>query len=171
MRLDDEETEVKSYAGLICSALVLIVICTYAFLKMDVLMHNKDKDVRSVIHDQHFDRDFVFSSKNGLNLAVAFTAYDNEREWILEPAYGDLLIQSYEWGPNPDGTYITKRTPLNTHVCTREELGINEDRSKARFLPLRELEGEIVELYQRKLLCADPEDLFIFGDYNAMKAR
>ena len=75
-----------------CSAIVLVVIFSYAYLKMDVLMHNKDKDVRSVIHDQHFAKDYVFSSKNGLNLAVAFTAYDNEREWILDPAYGELLI-------------------------------------------------------------------------------
>ena len=51
MRLDDEKMYVKSYAGFVCTTLILIVIMSYAYLKIDVLMHNKDKDVRSVIHD------------------------------------------------------------------------------------------------------------------------
>ena len=77
-----------------------------------------------------YSEDYIFSyEKNGLNLAVAFTAYDTETEPILDDSYGRLIFNAVEWGPNPDGTYYSRRTELETHTCSREELGITDDKS------------------------------------------
>eukprot|EP00354_Favella_ehrenbergii_P012467 CAMPEP_0170453360 /NCGR_PEP_ID=MMETSP0123-20130129/1963_1 /TAXON_ID=182087 /ORGANISM="Favella ehrenbergii, Strain Fehren 1" /LENGTH=142 /DNA_ID=CAMNT_0010715697 /DNA_START=180 /DNA_END=608 /DNA_ORIENTATION=- len=138
---------------------------------MDVLLEKKDIDIVSTINELHYGDDFVFSYDNGFNIALAFTAYDSEREQILDPSYGELVFNSYEWGPNPDGSYFTRRERLEAHICTREELGIDENREGARFMPLHEQGANLIELYQKKLLCLDKRDLFIYGDYNSMQAR
>ena len=58
MNLDADEHYLKSYGGCICSLLALCIIALYAYLKMDVLIYNKDRDVVSVMHEMHFDDDF-----------------------------------------------------------------------------------------------------------------
>ena len=90
----------------------MIVVVTYSYLKLDVLLNKKDILLRNAVSDMHHDDDFVFSSENGLNVAVAFTAYDSETEPILDESYGKLVFNSYEWGPNPDGSYFTRREEL-----------------------------------------------------------
>ena len=143
----------------------------YSYIKLDVLLNMKDTLLRSAVSDMHHDDDFVFSSANGLNFAVAFTAYDSEPEPILDESYGRLVFNSYEWGPKADGSYFTRREELQTHVCSHEELGLNEDRSNAKFMPLHEQGADFVSMYQKKLLCLKPEDMYIFGDYNSVNAR
>ena len=65
----------------------MLVTISYAYTKLDVLIQRKDVDVTTSVKNLHFDDSFVFEAKNGFNVAVAFTSYDSEREWILEPAY------------------------------------------------------------------------------------
>ena len=78
---------------------------------------------------------------------MAFTAYDSEEEWILDPSYGELNIVSYEWGLFADGSTFAKRTPLGTHICTREELGLEEDRGSAKFFPMNAQTVDLVRMY------------------------
>ena len=66
----------------------------------------------------------MFSKEDGLNIAVAFTGFDSETEWTLDPSYGSLVINSYEWGKTDDGSYFTDRKKLEEHVCTESELGL-----------------------------------------------
>ena len=56
-------------------------------------------------------------------------------------------------------------------MCSHEELGLGADREGATFMPLHEQGADFVPLYQKKLLCFKPEDLFIFGDYNSINGR
>ena len=79
-----------SYGGAICSIFLNIVVLLYAYQKVDVLINKKDVDVLSTVNDLHFSPDDVFSYENGLNLAVAFTAYDSNPEPILDPTYGTI---------------------------------------------------------------------------------
>ena len=67
---------------------------------------------------------------------MAFTAYDSEDEWILDPTYGQLVFNSYSWGPKEDGTYFTDRIKLNEHICQRDELGLED--GEAKFLSLND---------------------------------
>ena len=107
MRLEADEQEVKSYGGCCCTLVMVFFVIVYGYIKFDVLMRNKDVDVLSVVYDKYFDHNFQFTAAEGLNVAVAFTAYDSETEWILDESYGELVMNSYSWGPNPDGTYTT----------------------------------------------------------------
>ena len=88
MRLTDSEGSLKSYVGSVCSILLIFVTLWYANFKFEVLLHKKDVNILSTIKDLHYNEDFIFDSSNGLNIAVAFTAYDDEKEWILDPSYG-----------------------------------------------------------------------------------
>ena len=170
MPFDSKETHVRSFMGTICSLFLVIITIAYAFTKMEVLILRKDVDVISTVNDLHFDDTFIFNNENGFNLAVAFTSYDSETEWILDPSYGQLVFNSYSWGPNPDGSYFTERKKLESHVCTREELGL-EDPTKSRFLELHETGAPFIDIYQKKLLCLDPSELYVYGDYYSVNAR
>ena len=81
----------------------------------------------------------------GFNVAVAFTAWDSEREPILDPTIGELYFYRIEWGFNPDGTIFVNENKLDSHQCTREELGI--DPGDAKFMPVHEKSFQNVELY------------------------
>ena len=71
--------------------------------------------------------DFTFSHKNNkLNIAAGFTAYDSDPEPILDPTYGELVFNQYRWGQPEDDLDGRHRIPK--HDCTREELGLDEDR-------------------------------------------
>ena len=141
---------------------------------MDVMISKKDVDILSTIKDRYFDDNFVFSYKNGLNFAVAFTAYDGERDWILDPSYGSLIFNSYSWGANEDGTFFTERKKLNSHLCTDYEFGLNNaanDGEGAKFLPPDYTSAGYIELYKKKFICLNEEDIFIYGDFTTPKTR
>ena len=80
-------------------------------------------DIASATVDSHFDQDYQFSYEHdGMNFAVAFTAFDRVTEPILDPSYGKLVFNAWSWGIK--GDFLTDREPLGTHQCTKEELGL-----------------------------------------------
>ena len=99
MKIDAGSDSIKSLMGSLCSILLTILILTYAYQKMDVLIARKDVDILSTTNDKHWTDDDIFSTKNGLRVAIAFTSYNNEEEWELDPAYASLSFSSYSWGP------------------------------------------------------------------------
>ena len=119
MKLDAGKSVLTTLGGAFCSLLLFISIMAFTMQKADVLLNRNDTDILSTMLDLHFSDEDVFGYENGLNLAVAFTAYDNEREWILDPSYGELVFNHFSWGPNPDGSYFTNRERLESQVCTR----------------------------------------------------
>ena len=60
---------------------------------------------------------------------------------------------------------------MKSHICTKEELGVTEDRSKSRFLPHTDQGKGLVELYQKKMLCVDDDELFVYGDWDSLSTR
>ena len=81
----------------------------------------------SVLLEYHYEDTDVFGYDNGLNVAAAFTAYDGERSWILDDSYGELVFNRRAWGYKPDGNFFSVRERLNSHVCSRKELGLDID--------------------------------------------
>ena len=118
----------------------------------------------------HFDPDYVFDYSQKFNIAVAFTAYDSNPEPILDPTYGELIFNHFEWGPKPDGSYTTERRRISQHTCSKEELGLDGDPNKATFLPIYEDSRDEVDFYSKKFQCVNTEDLILFGDYSSYKA-
>ena len=91
----------------------------------------------TTVNDLYWTDDDRFEYKDGFNVAVAFTAYDSNPEWILDKSYGELFFNHFQWGPVGD-TYITERKRLNHHTCSREELGLEGEVENSRFHPLHE---------------------------------
>ena len=50
----------------------------------------KGVDILSSKDESHFPESQIFTAEEGLNFAVAFTAYDNETEPILPPEIGEI---------------------------------------------------------------------------------
>ena len=77
----------------------------------------------------------VFTYANGFNMAVAFTAFDSDQEWILDPSIGELNFITYNWDLSTESSLEIRQ--LETSICTAEQLGLTEDRENAEFLPIR----------------------------------
>lgn len=146
-----------------------------------MLRLKKDVDVLSATKDLYYSEDDKFTYENGLNIAVAFTGYNNKEEWELDPAYGSLVFNSYSWGNDEDGAVFLRRKELPSHVCNKEELGLLPDDKKelsdlkdqgtAHFFKSHPNSEVYPKMYQKKFLCVDKESLEIYGDFSSNKAR
>ena len=67
---------------------------TYLYQKFEVMMGRKGVDLQSAFMEKFFTEYDEFGYDQGLNFAVAFTAYNNEREPILDPEYGYLYARA-----------------------------------------------------------------------------
>ena len=119
----------------------------------------------------HFSDTDVIGAEQGMNIAVGFTAFDNNQEWILTPEYGELVFNSLSWGIHPNDTFYLERERLDTHRCTKEELGLTNDTSNAVFMPFIEKQKAHAEFYYKKLLCVDKDDMYIHGEFDSVTAR
>ena len=171
MKLDKNTNQIQSHMGSYLSILATLIILAYAYRKADVLIARKDVDILSTINDQAFTQHDIFSYENGLNIAVAFTAYDGDPVTLLDPTIGQVVFNHFYWGPQDDGTFGSERIPIKSHTCSRVELGLDQDEEGSRFLPIYETSKQEVEFYHRKFQCVDKEDLFLHGDYNSLTAN
>ena len=75
---------------------------------------------------------------------------------------GELIFTTYEWGPDENGDLQIRNTNLKTHICTAEELGLTDNKSKSpsydQFFKLHEKSVAVVKLYQKKFLCVGRDD-------------
>ena len=79
---------------------------------MDMLIGKKRLTIYLSVKDSYFSELDEFTYEQGFNLAVGFTAYDSETTYSLPPSIGELVISSYEWGYNEQGTPYSSRKPL-----------------------------------------------------------
>ena len=126
MKIDHEKSVLKSTLGSVCSILMAIVIFTYAYIKIEVFLLKSDVDIMQSTIDSFFEDDYEFSHSQGLNFAIAFTAFDNIEEPILDPSLGKVIFNSFTWGEYANGTFFTTREEIESHTCSREELGLVE---------------------------------------------
>ena len=111
-----------------------MVMVTYGAIKFNSLITKRNNDVFTTTSDHFFDHNFVFDHHSGLDLAVGFTAYDSEREVILDKSIGELAFIAYVWGEDENGVSFVRRDKIPTRMCTREELGL--DPGNRRFFKL-----------------------------------
>ena len=172
LKMDTGKGQVKSFMGTLCTLTWIIIMVVFALQKIDTLIGKKSIRILSSVKDLYFKDDNEFDYSLGLNIAVAFTPYDSSTDWNLEAKYGELVINSFSWGYKDDGTPFTERKPVKMHNCTREELNLDaKDGYNARFFPLHQSTKANVDLWWKKFLCIDEEDLRISGDYNSEAAR
>ena len=122
MTIDGERHVVQSYLGSVFTILVFLTTLLYSVQKLDVLIAKKDVNISSAVKGMVFSDDFKFSYRTGFNIAVAFTEYNYNSEWDLDPKYGTLVLNSLSWGTDPDGSPFIRRIQLPTHLCSKEEI-------------------------------------------------
>ena len=106
MKLDKHKQTVNSSIGSFLSFVVYVVVAAYSYQKMDVWLNKKDVDIMSSTQRQAHGTDMIFDASKGLNMALAFAAYDNEEEYILDPSFGEIVFREYKWGTDDDGNYF-----------------------------------------------------------------
>lgn len=170
MNLDKGKKAVDSSSGACCSLVLIFVILLYTYQKAGVLFNRKDFNVMQTVRDQAFTSDYVFSYEKGFNFAFAFTSFDNEKEWLLDPTYGEMVVKHSGWGVNSDKSVFSNVSSVETHLCSKEELGLGSDKSKSAFMPIEPASQNYVEIYQKKMVCLNKEDLSIFGSTDSENA-
>ena len=75
----------------------------------------------------YFDEMEYFTAADGLNIAAG--------PWKeLDPTYATFSALRIHFGYDPEsGEQFFNLSPLSTHRCTLEELGLTSDTSKSRF--------------------------------------
>ncbi len=106
MKLDREKETLYTSVGTLCTILVYIIVLLYTYLKFDVWIQKKDVDIMQTNMIGYLDADYTVDYDKVLNVAIAFTAYDNESEPILDKKFGELIFNAYEWGINEDGKFF-----------------------------------------------------------------
>ena len=137
MKLDKGLQHLPTYTGLCFSVFLAIAMILYIMLKLNVLIYKTEIDILATKLDYYYDESFVFDHSNGLAVAVAFTGWNNNREYELDKSIGEFIFINYEWGYDEDGTFFLKRDRIPSHVCTKEELGLEGD--SASFFPVSSL--------------------------------
>ena len=119
--------------------LTVIIISYFTFEKMKHLISQSEMDVFESVETNHFDQSYEFNSENGFNVAVMVSSYDAEKDTILDPTYGHIIFEYSTWGQKEDGSgFFIEKVPIGSHYCSPEELGLTEDKSKSKFLPIKE---------------------------------
>ena len=171
MKVDGGDDQLKSGFGTFCSILLLVITGVYGYTKLLTYIKKKDVNILSATKHLFFEDKDAFGYEQGMNIAVAFTAYNSKTEYELDPSYGEIVFNSYSWGNNNDGTTFVRRTPLRSHICTQEELNADGESENPGFYQAHKSSAWLVKTYQKKLVCVDPEEVYIYGDFSSFDAR
>ena len=108
MKLDKQNATLKTSVGSLVSILVFIIVTVYAYIKCDVWIEKKDVDIMATELADYLPYDYKFDYDQGLNLAIAFTSFDNNPDPILDKSYGELIFNAYEWGSDENDNYFVR---------------------------------------------------------------
>ena len=114
-----------SYMGALCSVIFIMISLIFLYSKIMVLINVSRITVISNYQVGALTSDDQYSGSDGFFIAAALTEYDSETEPIDDPRYGDLTMEYYGWGY--EGELGNKKSPLGTHACSDEELGLSSD--------------------------------------------
>ena len=96
-------------------------------------MEKKAVDILSAILRFNFEDDYTFTADSGLNIAVGFTAYDDETEPTLDPSIGEVQFRRVAWSKTDFSNTI-----IPSHPCSDEELGLSEEPSHKYMKPRKD---------------------------------
>ena len=116
---------------------LVIVLLLQGYLKAERVFGFGDTKTIQSYQNNYYNDTFVYSSDAGLKFAFGVTAYDNNRENIEDPDYGVVKAKVNSWGLS-DSNEVIARSNFDTHPCTKEELGLDEDRNdeSSEFWPI-----------------------------------
>ena len=68
------------------------MVVIFAYQKFGVWILKKGVDIASATNDSYYGDNYEFGHADGLNFAMALTAYDEVTEPILDPTYGKIVF-------------------------------------------------------------------------------
>ena len=98
MKIDKRQSTMTTSVGSVFSIILFIIVVMYTFQKANIMIKREDDYVMTSNQDSFFDLDYKFDFEKGFNIAVAFTAFDNNKENILSPDIGRIVYRQYTWG-------------------------------------------------------------------------
>lgn len=69
--------KLKTTSGLCFTILLFLIMASFALQKSYLMIIKKYIDVKTTLNYNYLSSTYVFDAEKGLDLAVAFTAYDN----------------------------------------------------------------------------------------------
>ena len=145
------------------------IVIGYSVQRLDIYIQQKDVEILQTVRDNYFTDNEAFTGEEGFNIAIALTGFDTVRESILNPEYANLSFETSQWDVLDDGKIDWKVSPIASHMCSEEELGLTGDNS--RIMPVHETSTAYVNLYKEKFICLNQEDLKIYGTFSSKKAQ
>ena len=158
-----------SIFGTLMSFIFMGIVIGYSAQRLDILLNRKDVDILQTVRDNYFSDNEAFTGEEGFNIAIALTGFDSVRDSVLDPEYANLIFETSQWDVLEDGEINWQITSVASHTCSEEELGLTGDYS--RIMPAHETSTAYVNLYKKKFVCLNKEDLKIYGTFNSKKAQ
>lgn len=90
MKLDKGVRTLSTWSGLFFTVLLMLIVGGFTYQKIEGLISERYIDVLSVLNEHYFDFSYVYDTSKGFDVAIGFTAYDNNKEIILDPSIGEL---------------------------------------------------------------------------------
>ena len=107
------------------SIVLFVLVCVFASVNVEILnkeyrVQDEPIKIMTTTQQRAYLPTDTFSFGNGLNIAVAFTAYDNDESFQLDPSYGEIIFHAYSWGETPEGAVWSTHERIESSVCTDE---------------------------------------------------
>ena len=73
----------------------------YTGYKVSILEGKKSVDILQAVNKDHFDENYTFGAKQGMNIAVAVLNTMDYNSYIpIDPRYGRIVFTKYSYGTN-----------------------------------------------------------------------
>ena len=104
MHLDAGQDVLPSKIGALCSILLFVVMIVYTGYKISILDGKKSIDIIQAVKENHFDDNHIFTSNQGLNIAIGiYSASDPRTHELLDQTYGRVRFNRVEVKTSEDG--------------------------------------------------------------------
>ena len=163
LKLDKGQVMLPSIIGTVLSFISFFLIIGFTIQKLEILVNYKDMKITTSVQDNHFTESDTFSGRQGLNIAVALTSFDEDRE-MVSPEYAKIQFVYDYWDLTESGDVVYSDYIIESHACSEEELGLTGDNSK--FMPIQDTSKNFVNVYKKKFQCIDQDDLEIYGNFS-----
>ena len=117
-------------------------------------------DIVAATQENFFSEEETFGADQGLQFAIAFTSE-------IPPEIGTFGFSAFEWGLDENGNFNASETPIESHICSPEELHLTEETSNAKLYKPNSNISQVISNYQNNFLCIDNENLTINGDFDS----
>ena len=143
MQFDNGKTEIGTCIGATLTVALVILIVVFAGQKFNVVSAHSNAVITTAELLNFYSSNNTFGADQGLNMAVAAIGYgaafsNPSLGGRLDPTYAEIKAVAYSWTVEAE-----KFTPVKTHPCSQEELGLDGN-SNSQFMTVNAEELDLV---------------------------